>query len=62
MRKEKGSEAPVASAAEAETFYERYTAICERLGVNPVSPERAREIVRQWDEFFATASAKAADD
>jgi Cdc6-like AAA superfamily ATPase len=51
---------PKSSAeADAEPFYERYIAICERVGVEPVSIERAREIVRQWDEFFAIESAKA---
>jgi hypothetical protein len=44
--------------AEAETFYQRYLAICERVGVEPVSPERARELIRQWDELFAVESTK----
>ncbi len=47
------------ATATAPAFYARYLAICKRVGVEPVSIERAREVAARWDRFFAAESTKA---
>ena len=38
-------------------FYERYCEICRRFGIEPVAPERARELVETWDATLESARA-----
>ncbi len=41
----------------AGDFYQRYCETCRRLGVEPVSPERARELVEMFDATFESAKS-----
>ncbi len=38
---------------DAVSFYDRYVALCERLGVEPVAPGRAAALIEQWNAVFA---------
>jgi hypothetical protein len=43
--------------ADAERFYADYVECCRRLGVVPVPPERASDLLAAWSALFAAASA-----
>ena len=44
---------------DAVSFYDRYVALCERLGVEPVAPGRAWELIEQWEAMFSTVARSA---
>jgi hypothetical protein len=48
-------EAPLLDPRDAE-FYARYLETCRRLGVEPVSLDRARELVREWSAAINAAT------
>jgi hypothetical protein len=55
-------DAPVFDPPDAERVYRDYLEICRRLGVEPVSRERAAELVGEWNAALRGGDAPTHTD
>lgn len=42
------------------SFYDRYVTLCERLGIEPVAPGRAADLIEQWGAMLYGEDSSAA--